>query len=94
MAAAARAPHILCEYMEQTAGAVNSWYHMGNPSRNPELTVLADDPTLREARLALTRAARIVLRNGLAILGITAPIQMIRDEVATEADPSAGTGEV
>ncbi len=75
-AAAARAPHTLCDYLEQTAGAVNSWYHAGNPSRDPELAVLVEDEGLRKARLALARSVRIVLRNGLDILGVTAPIRM------------------
>jgi arginyl-tRNA synthetase len=79
-AAATRAPHVLCDFLEQTAGAVNSWYHGGNPSRNPELAVLVEDPGLRGARLALARAVQIVLRNGLRILGITAPTRMDRPE--------------
>jgi arginyl-tRNA synthetase len=83
-AAAARAPHILSDYLEQTAGAVNSWYHAGNPSRSPELAVLAGDPGLRKARLALARGVRIVLRNGLGILGVSAPTRMDRSE--TEED--------
>ena len=29
------APHVLCDYLEQTAGAANSWYHAGNPTRKP-----------------------------------------------------------
>ena len=73
-------PHIVCDYLEQTAGAANSWYHAGNPSRNPELTVLAEDAELRRARLALARAVQIVLRNGLTLLGIDAPTKMIREE--------------
>jgi len=79
-AAATRAPHVLCDFLEQAAGAVNSWYHGGNPSRNPELAVLVEDPGLRGARLALARAVQIVLRNGLRILGITAPTRMDRPE--------------
>jgi arginyl-tRNA synthetase len=79
-AASARAPHILCDFLEQTAGAVNSWYHAGNPSRTPELAVLVDDPPLRRARLALARSVQIVLRNGLAILGVAAPTRMERSE--------------
>ncbi len=74
------APHVLCDYLEQTAGAANSWYHAGNPTRNPELAVLVDDPALRGARLALARAVRIVLRNGLKVLGIDAPTRMVRDD--------------
>jgi arginyl-tRNA synthetase len=73
-------PHVVCDYLEQTAGAANSWYHAGNPSRNPELAVLANDPGLRDARLALTRAVQIVLRNGLTLLGIEAPTRMVRDD--------------
>jgi arginyl-tRNA synthetase len=77
-AAAARAPHVLCDYLEQTAGAVNAWYHQGNPSRNPGLAVLVDDHDLRAARLVLARGVQVVLRNGLQILGITAPVRMDR----------------
>jgi arginyl-tRNA synthetase len=77
-AADARAPHLLCDYLEQTAGAVNAWYHAGNPTRNPELAVLVPDPALRAARLILARAVIVVLRNGLRILGITAPVRMER----------------
>jgi arginyl-tRNA synthetase len=79
-AAAARAPHLVCDYLEETAGQANAWYHSGNPSRNPGLAVLVDDPDLREARLALARGIRIVLRNGLRILGLGAPDRMEREE--------------
>jgi len=79
-AAAARSPHMVCDYLEGTAGMVNSWYHAGNPSRNPELAVLAADPALRGARLALARAVQITLRNGLELLGLRAPERMQREE--------------
>jgi len=72
-------PHMVCDYLEQTAGAANSWYHGGNPTRSPELAVLVDEPALRSARLALARAVQIVLRNGLTILGIDAPRRMVRE---------------
>lgn len=75
-AAALRAPHVVCEYVEQTAGQINSWYHAGNPTRNPELAVLVEDADLRGARLALARSARIVLRNALQLLGLDAPERM------------------
>jgi arginyl-tRNA synthetase len=81
-AAAARAPHLLCDYLEQTAGAVNAWYHAGNPTRNPALAVLCDDADLRAARLVLARGVQVVLRNGLTILGITAPTRMEREPPA------------
>ncbi len=79
-AAQARAPHVLCDYLEQTAGAVNAWYHAGNPSRNPGLAVLVDEPGLRAARLVLARAVLIVLRNGLTLLGLSAPTRMQRSD--------------
>ena len=89
-AARLRAPHLICDYLEQTAGAVNSWYHAGNPSRNPDLAVLVEDERLRNARLALARSIQIVLRNGLSILGILAPEQMARaDEENTRVEESS-----
>jgi len=77
-AAAARAPHLLCEYLEQTSAAVNSWYQAGNPSRSPELAVLVSEPELRVARLVLAHAVRVVLRNGLRILNVSVPVRMER----------------
>lgn len=77
-AAAQHAPHLVCTYLEETAGAVNSWYHAGNLA--PELRVLGVAPELSRARLVLARAVSIVLRNGLAVLGISAPERMERDE--------------
>jgi arginyl-tRNA synthetase len=44
--------------------------------------VLVPDEALREARLALARAIRIVLRNGLTLLGLDAPERMEREEAA------------
>ena len=79
-AAAGRAPHLVCDYLEKTAGMVNSWYQTGHPTRNPALSALVDDPALRAARLALAGAARTVLHNGLAVLGLDAPRRMVRDD--------------
>jgi arginyl-tRNA synthetase len=79
-AAHLRAPHLVCDWLEQTAGQVNAWYHAGNPSRNPEWAVLVEDAELRAARLGLTRAVRWVLRNALALLGLDAPERMERAE--------------
>ena len=38
--------------------------------------VVSDDVAMTEARLLLVTAVRIVLRNGLSVLGISAPEQM------------------
>ncbi|HEU4558796.1 MAG TPA: arginine--tRNA ligase [Longimicrobium sp.] len=72
-------PHAVCEYLEEVAGAVNSWYHAGN--RNPALRVIGDEvpPETSRARLVLSRAVQVVLKNGLAVLGISAPERMERE---------------
>jgi arginyl-tRNA synthetase len=75
----------MCDYLEATAGLVNSWYHAGNPSRDPGLAVLVADPALRAARLVLARSVLVVLRNGLRVLGISAPQRMDRPEEARGA---------
>ena len=77
-AASQVSPHVLSDYLEQTAGFANSWYHAGNPTRSPQLAVLVEDEALRTARLALARAVQIVLRNGFVIMGIAAPTRMVR----------------
>ena len=79
-AAEQHTPHSVCAYLEEVAGAVNSWYHAGN--REPALRVLGDavSPEQSRARLVLCRAVQTVLRNGLATLGITAPERMEREE--------------
>ena len=79
LAQAARdhAPHLLCYYLKDLAAAFHTFY---NSER-----FLVEDPTLRNARLALVEAARQVLRNGLALLGISAPDYMSRKD-EEEAD--------
>lgn len=78
-AALARAPHLVCDYLGKTAGAINSWYQSGHPARNPSRRALVPDRGLRAARLTLAGAARIVLRNGLAVLGLAVPERMVRE---------------
>ena len=68
---------------------MNAWYHAGNPSRNPDLAVLVGDPQTRQARLALARSAQVVLRNGLLILGVSAPTRMERLNDSDPVHPSA-----
>ncbi len=70
VAAAARdfAPHAVAFYLRELAAEFHGWY---NAER-----LLVDDAALREARLALAIAVRQVLRNGLRILGVSAPESM------------------
>jgi arginyl-tRNA synthetase len=62
------APHQIAFYLKDLAGAFHSYY---NATR-----LLVEDGRLRAARLALAVAVRQVLRNGLAILGVSAPERM------------------
>ena len=79
-AAVEHTPHSVCAYLEELAGTVNSWYHAGN--LRPELRVLGVNEALSRARLVLARSVQLVLGNGLAVLGITAPERMERAEQA------------
>jgi arginyl-tRNA synthetase len=73
-AARNREPHRVVAQLEELANQLNSWYHAG--TRDESLRVLGQEPAVTGARLTLARAAEIVLRNGLEILGIEAPEQM------------------
>ena len=61
-------PHKLCTYLYDLAGA----YHRFNRS----CRILGTEKNLAEARLALAYATMIVIKNGLTILGVSAPEKM------------------
>jgi arginyl-tRNA synthetase len=69
-AAREREPHRITVYLHELATAVHGWYHHTRAVGAPE------GPATEQARLLLARAARIVLANALALLGITAPDRM------------------
>ena len=69
-AAREREPHRVTAYLHELATAVHGWYHHTRAVGAPE-----GEPTER-ARLLLARSARIVLANGLHMLGISAPDRM------------------
>jgi arginyl-tRNA synthetase len=75
------APHQVAFALRELAGEFHSYY-------NAERILLSDAP-LRRARLALCVAVRQVLRNGLGLLGVSAPDKMIREEGPAS---SSGTG--
>jgi arginyl-tRNA synthetase len=62
------APHQVAFYLKDLAADFHGFY---NAER-----VLVDDPIVRDARLALLAATQQVLRNGLAMLGVSAPERM------------------
>jgi arginyl-tRNA synthetase len=67
-AAALRAPHALVHYLRELANTLHTWY-------NAEQFIV-DDDAVRNARLALALGVAQVVRNGLALLGVTAPETM------------------
>ncbi len=67
-AAQNRAPHALAHYLRELANAFHTYY-------NAE-TFIVDEAALRNARLALVLGVQQVLRNGLALLGVSAPESM------------------
>ncbi len=67
-AAAQRAPHAVVHYLRELAAAFHAYYNA--------LSFLVEDASLRNARLALVVATGQVLRNGLALLGVSAPETM------------------
>ena len=69
-AAAAREPHRLPAYLMETAATFHRFYH--------ECRVVSEDVPLSQRRLQLSEAARIVIRNGLALMGVSSPERMER----------------
>jgi arginyl-tRNA synthetase len=64
----ALAPHMVANYLKELASALHSYYN--------DTKFLVDDVQIKQARLALITATRSVLRNGLHLLGVSAPEKM------------------
>jgi arginyl-tRNA synthetase len=67
-AALDRTPHSLVHYLRDLANTLHTYY-------NAEKWIV-EDPALRNARLTLVLAVQQVIRNGLEILGVSAPESM------------------
>jgi arginyl-tRNA synthetase len=61
-------PHLVAQYLRELAYAFHTWYHA--------TPVLVEDAATRDARLALASATAQVLRNGLDLVGVSAPEKM------------------
>jgi arginyl-tRNA synthetase len=61
-------PHLMAQYLREVAAAFHGFYD--------NCPFLVDDADLKDARLTLALATRQVLRNGLALLGVSAPDSM------------------
>jgi len=68
LAAANRAPQTVVNYLRELANEFHTYYNAH--------TFLVDDAALRDARLSLIAATRQVLRNGLSMVGVSAPESM------------------
>jgi arginyl-tRNA synthetase len=67
-AAERREPHRLASYLRDVAVQFSQFYR--------DCHILGEERPLAEARLALASATRTVLKNGLTVLGLSAPEQM------------------
>ncbi len=67
-AAANYTPHSIVYYLRDVANAFHTYYQAEK--------WIAEDADLRNARLALVEAAGQTIRNGLALLGVSAPESM------------------
>jgi len=80
-AAADLAPHDVAFYLRDVAAAFHTYYAAER--------FLVDDPALAHARMALLSATVQVLRNALAVLGVSAPRSMAREAGAAAAEVAA-----
>ena len=61
-------PHRLTSYLQELAAQFHSYYNRNR--------VLSEDAETSRARLYLVNAVRVVLENGLGLLGVSAPEKM------------------
>ncbi len=67
-AAERRSPHVLAHFLHELAALFHAWYNHSQ--------FLVDDDDERNARLNLVAAIGQVLRNGLGLIGVSAPEEM------------------
>lgn len=67
-AAQALEPHRITFYLMELAELFHSYYH--------DNKVLTEDAEVKKARLFLVEAIRLVISNGLTILGVSSPVRM------------------
>ncbi|AGT88341.1 arginine--tRNA ligase [Amycolatopsis mediterranei] len=73
-AAEMREPHRIARYLEKLAGALHKFYAVREARVLPKGDEAATPAN--HARVALCEAARVVLANGLALVGVSAPERM------------------
>jgi len=80
-AALAWEPHRVAFWLQETIGAFHSYYTQGKKSGE---RFIGADPVKTAARLAMARALKQVLANGLAVLGVSAPERMESREIVED----------
>ena len=68
VAAGQHEPHLIAHYLRELANALHTYYNAHQ--------FIVDDEKMRNARLVLISAVRQVIKNGLALLGVSAPDKM------------------
>ncbi|MCX6829705.1 MAG: arginine--tRNA ligase [candidate division Zixibacteria bacterium] len=74
-AAIAYEPYLISSYLLELASAFNTVYQRKDAAGRID-KIISDNTNLTEARMALVAAARIVVKEGLYLLGIEAPEEM------------------
>ena len=69
-------PHVVAQYALDLASAFNGWYNAKNKEGRPATNVLASEPGLREARLALVGRLQRAFVQTLGLIGIEVPSAM------------------
>ncbi len=67
-------PHRLTYYLTELASSFHRYFNMG--TKLPEHRIITPERELSQARLTLAEGVRIVIANGLRLLGIGAPQRM------------------
>ncbi len=67
-------PHRICFYAQELASLFHSYYNLG--SKNRVLRIINDEKETTKARLFLAKSTKIVLENGLRLIGVSAPNRM------------------
>ncbi|HYI64859.1 MAG TPA: arginine--tRNA ligase [Allosphingosinicella sp.] len=75
-AAAAHEPHRIAFYLNDLAAAFHAQWNKGNDDPEKRF-LLAQNPDLTRARLALADGIGQILRNGLGVMGVTAAEEML-----------------
>lgn len=64
-------PYVVVEFLLQVAAALQKYYQLGD--KDGRFRILHLDARTRAMRLAVVRAIQVVLKNGLTLLGVSAP---------------------